>query len=330
MARTLYATFATESDAERAAGALLDHGVDTRDLSFIVAERRHSNPIPSPHPDQVLYAGETTPLPPVTATMEPAEIPVGQDLPRIVPSDSAIPFAPPSATVPVMGHSPVEDVVVPDLNVPPVPELPQAMSGSVHSANEMPGQVAVRPGYTYDALGAEIPDPNYVPQAAPEAIGMVPVATRNAIASNTPIDTVEADGRHLVDNTRTLPEAARGISTTTAPDAAKGALEGAGLGVGLGILLGLATVAIPGIGLVAGAGALVAGLAAATGAAGGVAGAAYGFLNDMGLPPDTVTHFRNHLEGGGTILGISLIGTVPEGEALELLNKYHATSVQSF
>lgn len=38
MSHTLYASFATTSDAERAAGALLDHGLRAEDLSFIANE----------------------------------------------------------------------------------------------------------------------------------------------------------------------------------------------------------------------------------------------------------------------------------------------------
>ena len=38
MSHTLYASFATTSDAERAAGALLDHGLRAEDVSFIANE----------------------------------------------------------------------------------------------------------------------------------------------------------------------------------------------------------------------------------------------------------------------------------------------------
>ena len=39
MATTIYATFNSENDAERAAGALMDHGVNSADISFIVPEK---------------------------------------------------------------------------------------------------------------------------------------------------------------------------------------------------------------------------------------------------------------------------------------------------
>src|SRR5580704_14170463 len=39
MTQTIYATFPTERDAERAVGALMDHGVSSIDISFIVPDR---------------------------------------------------------------------------------------------------------------------------------------------------------------------------------------------------------------------------------------------------------------------------------------------------
>src|SRR5436309_455094 len=67
MAKTIYATFPTESDAERAAGALMDHGVPSEDMSFIVPER-----------------------------MQPA-VPVE----RVTPAVEPAPAAPPAPSVPV-------------------------------------------------------------------------------------------------------------------------------------------------------------------------------------------------------------------------------------
>ena len=126
------------------------------------------------------------------------------------------------------------------------------------------------------------------------------------------------------------PRAADGISTTTAGDAAKGAAGGAGIGLGLGILLGIAAVMIPGVGLVAGSGALVAALAAATGVAGGVAGGIYGFLADLGVPPHNARLLSEHLDNGGVVLHIHTGGSVPETEIMRLLNKYGATSGGGF
>jgi hypothetical protein len=54
-----------------------------------------------------------------------------------------------------------------------------------------------------------------------------------------------------------------GLSTTTAADAGVGAAKGAGIGLGVGVLAGLASLAIPGFGLVLGGGALATALAGA-------------------------------------------------------------------
>ena len=151
------------------------------------------------------------------------------------------------------------------------------------------------------------------------------------MAPNTPQEIVEGESRpHIIDMESDRPKAADGISTTTAGDAAKGAMGGAGIGVGLGILLGIAAVMVPGIGLVAGAGALVAGLAAATGVAGGIAGGAYGFLADLGLPQHNVRLLGDHLNAGGVVLHVEVSGKVAEDEIMRILTKYDATSAQGF
>src|SRR6185369_2999416 len=56
-----------------------------------------------------------------------------------------------------------------------------------------------------------------------------------------------------------------GISTTTPGDAASGASKGAGIGLGVGIAAALASIFIPGFGLVAGGGALATAIAGGAG-----------------------------------------------------------------
>jgi hypothetical protein len=318
MATTIYATFTTEHDAERAAGALMDHGVNAADISFIIPEALQ--------PAHTAYHG--------------ANIPTGPD--------SSTPYNAPASQHGTLQHetSGLSDIPVTDPGVSAMPVL-SPISGYSNSPNHTPPGIAPGPGTRYDARGEVVTDP--IPVNPPSAYGatlVTPVATLPSttvesvpahasrlptLAGNTTMDVVEANhGPHIVDNTREQAHSARGISTTTARDAAKGAAEGAGLGVGLGLLIGLATVAIPGIGLVAGAGALVASLMAASAAAGAVAGGAYGFLNDMGLPPEMVHHLQNHLQSGGPILSIGVTPAVPETEIILLLEKYSATSAQAF
>ena len=286
MPNTIYATFTTEHDAERAAGALMDHGLAAEDLSFVLPEHMPSAPIMDTAGMPRIHSVEAAP---------PPSNPVVNDY--ALPEISA-PLPPP----------------LPPLTVPP-PVMP--------TTNE----VGMPAHYHYDALGAVIPEENLA------GTTVLAPPDKPVLSANAPLDTVEHDHRshtHVVDMNREMPSAASGISTTTTGDAAKGALEGAGIGVGLGILLGLATIAIPGIGLVAGAGALVAGLAAATGAAGGVAGGVYGYLADLGLPPDTARHLGEQLKAGQIILSVHVAGDVPTDEIVRLLRKYHATSAQAF
>jgi len=68
--------------------------------------------------------------------------------------------------------------------------------------------------------------------------------------------------------------AEQGITTTTAGDAVSGAAQGAGLGLAAGALAALASIFVPGIGLVVGGGALAIAIAGAAGttAAGAIAG----------------------------------------------------------
>lgn len=274
MSNTIYATFATESDAERASGALMDHGVQAADISFVMPE----------HP---AYFGQGTEMPTtrVEPNMAPPAVPLDYDLPVI--------------DVPIPGPVPREN----------------------YETRPVEGNYGVETDYR--PLNPE-------PPAAPN-LEPVTSARTAAIPGNTWIGTAEHESRtHIVDQNRTEPTASYGLSTTTAGDAEKGALEGAAVGVGLGILLGLATVAIPGVGLVAGAGALVAGLAAATGVAGGIAGGVYGYLTDMGVPPANARVLSDHLEAGGLVLSINMTGEVREDEVMELLRKYNATSVQTF
>lgn len=298
MAHTIYATFPTEHDAEKAAGALLDHGIATQDISFIL-----------PH--------STLPTP-VDAE--------GHPIPHQAPLTHAVDAVPP-AQVPLPGQRPLAEAAA---VVPLVPTVPQTPLTYREIAAGDP-----KPGYRYDALGAEIPDRtplNTVSVAAPLAPVTSPrAASIAALPATTSEDTLHYENRpHVIDMNRNEADAASGITTTTGADAAKGALGGVGIGAGLGILLGMAVVAVPGIGWVAGAGMLVAGLAAATAAAGGIAGGVFGYLTDLGVPEDKAQLLHTHLEAGSPVLSINVTGKLTEFEIEEILRKYGATAAEAF
>lgn len=282
MSKTIYATFASEQDAERAAGALRDHGVPANDLSFVlpVNEPSDSTSEPSSEP---LAVDDT---PEVTATM---------------PSD--IPVAPPALP-----------------SLPTLPHLGRRLG--VNPGSGLAEDVMGMPSYRYDALGAVIPDrPSPSKQTAPEV---------TALAGDSPREAMDHEPRHVLDMHRELPMANSGISTTTSGDAAKGALEGTGIGLGLGLALGLGAIFIPGVGFVAGAGALIAGLTAATAAAGGIAGGVVGYLVDLGVPSHAAHHISSHLETGAPMLSVSLSGATSGEEVVALLEKYGANFVEAY
>jgi hypothetical protein len=288
MAQSIYATFATEHDAERAAGALMDHGVSAQAISFVISDKQMHPTVF--HPEQTTGATH---------------------------SADAVP--PPTRPLP-------GTVTPADVDLPPPPEYRNPLERQMLHLEAPAIRQAATPGYHYDALGAVIPD-----RPTPHATTVAPEHNLATLPPNTPQEIVLNDHQpHIIDMEQSRTEAADGISTTTAGDAAKGALGGAGIGVGLGILLGIAAVTIPGVGLVAGTGALIAGLAAATGAAGGIAGGVFGYLDDLGIPPDHARLISGQLDTGGVLLNIQVSGTLTEEEIVRILNKYGATSAQGF
>jgi hypothetical protein len=129
----------------------------------------------------------------------------------------------------------------------------------------------------------------------------------------------------------TISGAEKGITTTTGADAAVGATKGAFVGFGVGALAVLASILVPGVGLVVGGGALATALAgaAATTVAGSVAGGVTGFLKDQGVPADEITHFTNVYEGGGAILTVTAPSNGHSASAIEaILGKYDSAQVR--
>jgi hypothetical protein len=121
-----------------------------------------------------------------------------------------------------------------------------------------------------------------------------------------------------------------GISTTTAADAGAGAIKGAGWGAGLGIVAAIASLAVPGFGIVLGAGALATaiGAALATTGAGAVAGAMTGYLKDQGMEEQVAAHYEKTVRNGGALLAVTFpSGNADEAQIHEILNKYGATAV---
>jgi len=119
--------------------------------------------------------------------------------------------------------------------------------------------------------------------------------------------------------------ATQGITLTTSADAVEGATKGAGIGLGIGMLAGLASVIVPGVGVVLGGAALefaVGGAVAAT-AAGAIAGGAYGYLRDQGIDEHAARYLSNHLETGGVLVSVSGPSNNVEIDTIQkILTKY--------
>jgi len=127
--------------------------------------------------------------------------------------------------------------------------------------------------------------------------------------------------------------AKHGISTTTPEDAGEGAVKGTGIGLGVGILASLAALAVPGVGLVLGGGALAAALGATalTAGAGAIAGGATGYLKEQGVPGDAAERYHGTVMGGGAVLSLSIpSGKVDLTTAEGILSKYGAADMNSY
>ncbi|MGV3615185.1 MAG: hypothetical protein ACO1SV_07610 [Fimbriimonas sp.] len=226
MGNTIYAAFADPSHAEKAAGALLDHGVRPEDLSVV---RSH--------------AGDVT------------------------------------------------------------------VTTSQGTAAPLPGAIGGTAGVV-DADGAGVDYGN---------------AAQRPGAVHHP-DTVDASGDVEA-------SAKAGISTTTAADAGAGAVKGTAWGAGIGALAVLASLIVPGVGLVLGGGALAAGLGAvaASAGAGAVAGAVTGYLKDQGVDEHVAHHYEKTIGEGGALLAVTLpSGEIDEVRAREVLDKYGATQINAY
>jgi len=122
----------------------------------------------------------------------------------------------------------------------------------------------------------------------------------------------------------------KGVTTTTADDSATGALKGAGVGLGVGALGALASLFIPGSGLVFGSGALLTASLSAigTGGAGGIGGAVVGYLKDQGLDNSLVGKYRDALDNAGAVLAVELAeDSIPAEKAERIFKKYDAHGI---
>jgi len=128
-------------------------------------------------------------------------------------------------------------------------------------------------------------------------------------------------------------KATGGITTTTAGDAEKGAAKGAGLGLGIGALAAVASLFVPGVGLVTGGGALAMAIGGAAGAtaAGAIAGGVEGYLKDQGVPDEAIGRYAEAFNNGDTLVAVTLPSNdVSSIEADEVLRKYNGKHISAY
>src|SRR5205085_9143914 len=108
---------------------------------------------------------------------------------------------------------------------------------------------------------------------------------------------------------------------------------GAGIGLGVGVLAALASIFVPGFGLVAGGGALATAIAGAVGttAAGAIAGGVHGYLKDQGVPEEAIAHYGDVWQKGGAIIAITCPSNgVDQATVESVLTKYGATNINAY
>ena len=316
MSFTLYASFQDVLMAEKAAGALLDHGVRSQDMSLVANDAARgarltppvAAPVDSPSPvaaggDMAIYE---------TDNRAPAKTNIAEE--RAATRDHAaaeqaaaagFPAAAASYEAAAERHDAAADGKVTAVGAPSVSVPP---GGSPVPPNTSP-PIPVPPlsaAVVDPVTGAPVADPGLAPAVPPDS------------------DRRPADPDFA---------AKGGLTTTTAADAEIGAVRGAGIGLGLGLLAGLAVIVVPGFGLVVGGGALAMALGAAAGttAAGAIAGGVTGFLRDQGVPEQAAQRYQNTVELGGAMLAVRLpSGPMDSGTAEHLLAKYNAYDIKVF
>ncbi len=142
-------------------------------------------------------------------------------------------------------------------------------------------------------------------------------------------DSLRVEGKH---DQKAESKAEHGVTTTTARDAVEGAKKGAGAGAVLGVLGGLASLFIPGYGIVIGSGALATAVGSALGAtaAGAAAGGATGYLKDMGVEAKVAEEFDTTIKNDGAVVAVNISGKgLTEAKAREIMQKYGAVRFSS-
>lgn len=319
MAQTIYASFADASLAEKAAGALLDYGVRNEDISLVSRERGTDDTNDTNDTNDTTRRDYTA----HSATLAERE-----------------------GTTTSTAYADRNDAVNAG---------DSAWQGTESAGNKI-GEGMDRAGARVaGAFGATGTEANLDRAADEHRMEARDDANKSGANFRAATDMDETSGARTYDRTdtnytdrdsnttvidhstgqgdRTELAAKQGLSTTTPGDAAAGAAKGAGIGLGVGVLAALASLVVPGFGLVVGGGALATAIAGAAGAtaAGAVAGGVHGYLKDQGVPDQAAMDYDHAVKNGGAVLAVSVpSGDVDEATCREVLAKYNASNVNTY
>lgn len=339
MSESIYAAFNDPAQAERAAGALLDHGVPADKISLVVSESAKkkmetwadapamgsqptivSGPgsswgVADPLGNEQRLMGATPPIQggnqfPIgeTAEVDHDLNPAQNDYPRSgTNSPTELSSRPPESR-----YDWNRDLDKKDYNADYESNVDRENRTEYDRDRERTDPASVRPENDESVTASSEVTP--------------PLARGTDYAS-------ASDGHPFPGADYDHERAAKaGVSTTTIQDAAKGAAKGVGIGLGVGALAAVASIAVPGVGFILGGSALAlatAGLAATAGA-GAVAGGVVGYLKDQGVPADQITAYQTAYEDGGAILSVECGEAVDRTKVEAVLSKYGASNVKPF
>lgn len=328
MANTLYAAFTDAALAEKAAGALLDHGVRAEDLSLVQHESRYNLPN--------TVSEDTGISPGAEGELTGATV----DSPGIMGTGAYVP----NATNDVYSN---QDDVEPGyvettysgddtMNQPRSTDAGAGLYNQENFESSTTTSTGTRSGGTGETMGFTTGSTEYVETGYTTG---GPMGNVSNYSRDTSEGSVYSDNDRVTEseNDKSPAEvenaAKHGISTTTAADAGAGAITGTAVGLGVGAVAALASLLVPGFGLIVGGGALataLGGLAATTGA-GAAVGAITGYLKDQGVEEHVAQRYGETVSGGGAVLAIHVpSGDVDEPKARQVLEKYGATNVNTY
>ena len=303
MPQTIYASFPTAGLCEQAAGALLDYGVRKEDVSVVAPYESWQNNVAAPlrpgAATETAYSG--------TSHDWRARVQCGRLRRRCV-AETGDRLA--GAVTGAVGAS-------------------NAAAGFEQAADERSvSDAGYRGGETRIESGAVLRSPTDSGYTDTDRISpssdVAYVNDQNRVTAAHD----DADRSPDIDGS-----AKQGISVTTPGDAGAGAAKGAGWGLGLGALAAIASLAIPGFGLVLGGGALATAIAGAVGTtvAGAAAGGVVGYLKDQGVPDEVAANYDQAIQSGGAMLAVIVPSNDVDSVAAEqVLRKYGATNINSY